>query len=306
MERNKDIHAARDRKLDNRQLEEISYRMSREIIEMTTKAGSGHPSSSLSIIDILTVLFFGGFMRYDASQPQWPDRDRFILSKGHASPGLYVALAQAGYFDPALLSTLREFGSPLEGHPVMQRLAGVEASTGSLGQGLSIGLGHLLAGRVDKRDYRVYVIIGDGEANEGQIWEAAMAAAKYKADRLTAILDFNRFQQTGPMEEVMPSMRPVVDKWKAFDWEVFEINGHDIGEISTSLKAAQEVRGKPQMIVAHTHKGKLLSPFEKEAQTRMHGATLSEEEAQTALIELEAQYEKRSLKEAGPSVTKGR
>jgi transketolase len=270
------------------ELENIAFGMSRKIIEITTKAGSGHPSSSLSAIDILTVLYFGGVMRYDPHNPNWADRDRFILSKGHAAPGLYVALAEAEFFDPNLLLTLREFGSPVEGHPVMHKLEGVEASTGSLGQGLSIGLGHALAGRLDQRDYRVYVMIGDGESNQGQIWEAAMSAAKYNVDNLTAILDFNRFQQTGPVSEVMPSLMPVIDKWRAFGWEVFEINGHDIPSIQDALDRVRQVRGKPQIIIAHTHKGKQLTPFEGDLVGRKHGVTLTEDEAKVALAELEA------------------
>lgn len=274
------------------QLQEISYRLSRDIITMTTKAQSGHPSSSLSAIDVLTVLYFGGFLRYNAQQPNWPDRDRFIMSKGHASPGLYVLMAEAGYFNRDLLPTLREFGSPLEGHPVMQSLAGVEASTGSLGQGLSIGLGHALAGKLDKRDYRVYVMIGDGESDEGQIWEAAMAAAKYKASNLTAILDFNRFQQTGPMAKVMPSLEPVVEKWRAFGWAVVEIDGHDFPQIQNAFEQVLAINDRPQMIVAHTHKGKQLTPFEKDETVRKHGVALTEEEAQVALAELEQRYGK--------------
>jgi transketolase len=269
------------------ELEEISYQLSRDIINITTKAGSGHPSSSLSAIDILTVLFFGGVMRYKPEQPNWSSRDRFILSKGHAAPGLYVTLAKAGYFDPEMLPTLRNFGSPLEGHPVMHKVAGVEASTGSLGQGLSIGLGHALAAQLDALPFRVYIMIGDGESNQGQIWEAAMTAAKYKTDNLTAILDFNRFQQTGPVEVVMPSLMPVIDKWRAFGWETVEIDGHDIHAIRDAFAQVQQVRGKPQIIIAHTDKGKLLSPFEKDDQVRKHGVTLTEEEAKTALNELD-------------------
>lgn len=274
-------------------LKEISYRLSRDIITMTTKAGSGHPSSSLSAIDVLTVLYFGGFLRYDARRPTWPERDRFLMSKGHASPGLYVVLAEAGYFNRDLLPTLREFGSPLEGHPVMQSLAGVEASTGSLGQGLSIGLGHALAGKLDGQAYRVYVMIGDGESDEGQIWEAAMGAAKYKASNLTAILDYNRYQQTGPVEQVMPSLAPVVEKWRAFGWAVYEIDGHDLNQIRSAFEQVQQVKDQPQIIVAHTFKGKQLMPFEKDDKVRKHGVTLTEEEAQIALAELDQRYSKK-------------
>lgn len=273
------------------QLRDISYRLSREIIEITTKAGSGHPSSSLSAIDILTVLYFGGVMHYDPLHPKMPDRDRFILSKGHAAPGLYVALAEAGFFDKKLLPTLREFGSPLEGHPVYGELAGVEASTGSLGQGLSMGLGHALAARVDKRNYRVYVMIGDGESDEGQIWEAAMASAKFGVENLTAILDNNRYQQTGPVSQVMPSLQPINRKWQAFDWAVFEIDGHNLEQIQDAFARAKQVRGQPQIIIAHTDKGKFLTPFTKDEKTRKHGVTLTEAEEKVALAELDQQYQ---------------
>jgi transketolase len=261
---------------------------------MTTRAGSGHPSSSLSCIDILTALYFGGVMRYDPRRPDWPDRDRFILSKGHAAPALYAVLAEAGYFDPALLGTLRQIGSPLEGHPNMRVLPGVEASTGSLGQGLSIGLGHALAGRVDGRDYRVYVMIGDGECDEGQVWEAAMAAAKYRVGGLTAIVDFNGFQQTGPVAEVMPSLEPLRGKWASFGWDVLEIQGHDLEQIPGAFEAAGGRQGagegRPRAVIAHTLKGKGLSPFEKDKVNRKHGVPLTPEEAETALAELDEMY----------------
>jgi transketolase len=273
------------------ELHEISYRLSREIIEITTKAGSGHPSSSLSMIDLVTALYFGGVLKYDPDQPEWPDRDRFILSKGHAVPGLYVALARAGYFDPMNLNTLREFGSPLEGHPVMHKVPGIEASTGSLGQGLSIGLGHALAGRLDQRDYRVYVMLGDGESDEGQVWEAAMAAAKFGLDQLTAILDHNQYQQTGPVSRVMPSLAPVAEKWKAFDWDVTEINGHNLTEIMDAFNHVRQVQGKPQIIIANTDKGKFLSPFTADKNTRKHGVTLTADEEKIALAELDQRYQ---------------
>jgi transketolase len=261
--------------------------LSRQILQMTTEAGSGHPSSSLSAIDVLTGLYFGGILRYDVERPDWKGRDRFILSKGHAAPALYAVLAEASYFDAEELSTLREIGSPLEGHPNRLALPGVEASTGSLGQGLSIGLGHALAARLDDEDYRVYVLIGDGESDEGQIWEAAMAGAKYQVDNLTAILDYNQYQQTGPVTEVMPSLEPVVDKWEAFGWDVREIDGHDMKQIITALQEVFKVKEQPQMIIAHTLKGRGLSPFANDNVNRRHGETLDEEELETALVELD-------------------
>lgn len=271
------------------ELQKISWQLSRTILEITTKAGSGHPSSSLSAIDVLVALYFGDVMRYDAERPDWPDRDRFILSKGHAAPGLYTVLAEAGYFDSHLLATLRQINSPVEGHPNMRRLAGVEASTGSLGQGLSIGLGHALAARIDKRNYRVYVMIGDGEADEGQIWEAAMTAAKYKVDNLTCILDFNQFQQTGPVAEVMPALEPLAAKWEAFGWHVGSVDGHDIEAVLRTLRTARAVKGRPQMIIAHTLKGKGLTFFE-ESENRMHGNPVPKDQLNGALEALGALY----------------
>jgi transketolase len=265
----------------------MAWKLSRQIIRMTTKAGSGHPSSSLSAIDILVTLYFGSVMCYMPEQPDWPERDRFILSKGHCAPALYAVLAEAGYFDADRLMTLREIGSGLEGHPNMRVLPGVEASTGSLGQGLSIGLGHALAARVDERPYHVYVMIGDGESDEGQVWEAAMAAAKFELDNLTAILDYNKFQQTGPVLEVMPTLEPLVDKWQSFGWDVTEMNGHRIPEIKETLQSSKRAQGQPQMIIAHTLKGRGLSPFEKNDVNRKHGVPLTAEEAEVALAELD-------------------
>lgn len=280
----------RTQELSLPELYETVYRLSEQIIRMTTKAGSGHPSSSLSAVDTLVALYFAGIMRYDPDEPGWPDRDRFIMSKGHAAPGLYAVLAAAGYFDPDKLMSLRELGSPLEGHPNMRVLPGLEASTGSLGQGLSIGLGHALAARLDGRDYRVYVMIGDGESDEGQIWEAAMGASKYEVANLTAILDYNKFQQTGPVDEVMPSLEPIIDKWEAFGWYVDEIDGHDMSQILQAFRDAQKVEGQPQMIVAHTFKGRGLTPFEKDELNRKHGKPLTPDELETAIAELRDLY----------------
>ena len=271
----------------NKELQETAWKLSRQIIRMTTKAGSGHPSSSLSVIDVLVALYFGGIMCYKPDQPDWSDRDRFVLSKGHAAPALYAVLAEAGYFAAERLMILREIGSPLEGHPNMRVLSGVEASTGSLGQGLSIGLGHALAARSNGRLYHVYVMIGDGESDEGQIWEAAMAAAKFRLGNLTAILDYNKYQQTGPVGEVMPSLEPLVDKWEAFGWDVSEINGHRFEEIQETLYATNRIQDRPQMIIAHTLKGRGLSPFQKDDVNRKHGVPLTAEEAEVALAELD-------------------
>ncbi len=269
------------------ELERIARTLRRHIIETTTKAGSGHPSSSVSMVEILTALYFGGVLRHDPEEPERPDRDRFILSKGHGCPALYAVLAERGYFPVDRLMELRVIGSPLEGHPNMRRLAGVEASTGSLGQGLSIGIGHALAARLDDRDYRTYVMVGDGEAQQGQVWEAAMTAGKYGLDNLTAILDFNRFQQTGRLEDVMPALEPLRDKWEAFGWYVLEIDGHDFNQIFAALEKVLTVKVRPQIIIARTVKGKGIRIIEEEtAGNRKHGVPLTSEEAEIALKEL--------------------
>jgi transketolase len=285
------------------ELQDTAWRLSRQILEMTTKAGSGHPSSSLSAIDILTVLYFGGMMRHNPERPDWAERDRFILSKGHGVPALYAVLAEAGYFDAKKLDTLRQLNSPLEGHPNMRVLPGIEASTGSLGQGLSIGLGHALAVRTDGRSYRVYVLIGDGESDEGQIWEAAMAAAKFKVDNLTAVLDYNKYQQTGSVNKVMPSLEPIVDKWTAFGWDVFEIDGHNVAEITLAIQAARRVNGRPQLILAHTLKGRGLSPFEQDDVNRKHGEPLDKDELQIALDELDEMHLTAAFAPLEPDLT---
>jgi transketolase len=200
------------------------------------------------------ALYFGGFLRYDPKNPTWPERDRFILSKGHAAPLLYALLAEAGYFPRDQLATLRKLGSPLEGHPNRRRLPGVEASTGSLGQGLSIGIGEALAVRLDGHPSRVFVMLGDGENDEGQVWEAAMAAHKFTLDNLVAIVDQNGYQQTGPTAEVL-DLRPLDQHWQAFGWSVQTINGNDMAAVVAAFKKATETRGQPSVIISQTKKG---------------------------------------------------
>lgn len=249
-------------------------RIRADILTSTTEAGSGHPSSSLSATEFVTALYFGGFMKHDPKNPHWPDRDRFILSKGHAAPVLYAALAEAGYFPKAELMTLRKLGSPLEGHPNMKRLGGAEASTGSLGQGLSIGVGHALAARVDKKPYHVYVMTGDGEIGEGQVWEAAASAAKFKLDNLTCIVDRNHFQQTGAAEDVL-NMDPIDGKFTAFGWHTQVVNGNDMGEVVKALERARAFKGQPTCIVSLTHKGQGILPLlEKLGDVNFHGKPL--------------------------------
>jgi transketolase len=258
----------------------------RHIVKATTAAGSGHPSSSLSLVELVTVLYFGGVLRYDPARPQEPRRDRFILSKGHAAPGLYAVLAEAGYFPPAQLTDLRKLGSPLEGHPNMCRLPGVEASTGSLGQGLSMGVGHALAVRLDGYDSRVYVLVGDGECEEGQVWEAAMYAGNHGLDNLTLIVDRNGYQQTGAVDRIQP-LDPLDRKLDAFGFETTVIDGHSLQAVADAYAWARSVEGRPQAIVAHTIKGKGVSLLEAK-QGGWHGKPIPPEEEAKALEEIGA------------------
>lgn len=238
------------------------------------------------MVEILATLYFGGVLRYDPSDPHNPTRDRFILSKGHGAPGLYAALAEAGYFPTSDLPSLRQLGSPLEGHPNMNRLPGVEASTGSLGQGLSIGVGHALAARIDGHDFRVYVMVGDGETGEGQVWEALMFAGNAGLDNLTLIFDRNGNQQTGPVAEVQP-LEPLEDKVRAFGWEVRTIDGHSLDAVADAFEWARSVNGKPQAIVAKTVKGKGVSLLEA-GQDKWHGKPIPGDEEAKALQEIGA------------------
>ncbi|HEY9857772.1 MAG TPA: transketolase [Stenomitos sp.] len=256
----------------------------RHIITSTRDGKSGHPGTSLSCADLLVALYFG-HMRHDPQHPHWAGRDRFVLSKGHGAPALYSVLAEAGYFDPAELSTLRRIDSRLQGHPDMHKLPGVEASTGSLGHGLAIANGMALSLRLDQSDSRVYALLGDGECQEGEVWEAAMAAAHYKTGHLTAIIDRNRLQIDGSTEDVM-ALGDVGDKFRSFGWNVIVIDGHDMAAILGALKAAHETPaiGQPTCIVANTTKGKGVSFMENVV--KWHGTAPSPEEAEIALKEL--------------------
>jgi len=269
---------------DTAALEARAREFRKTILQVITKAGSGHPGGSLSMIDVVTALYFH-HMRHDPKNPQWPDRDRFVLSKGHACPAWYVVLAACGYFDPAHLWTLREVGSLLQGHPDMTRTPGVDISTGSLGLGFGAGIGMALAGKRDGKSYRTYVVLGDGEMQEGSIWEGAMFAAHYGLDNLTAIVDRNGLQQTGRTEERI-RVDPLADKWRAFTWDVHEIDGHDMRAIVSALDRAARVVGRPQAIVARTVKGKGVSFLE--GVVGFHGKALSQAELTQALAELDA------------------
>ena len=254
------------------------------IIEEVFSAKSGHPGGSLSCTDIFTVLYFDE-MRVDVKNPAWADRDRFVLSKGHCAPALYATLAVKGFFPEKDLYTFRNIDSYLEGHPSMRYVPGVDMSTGSLGQGISAAVGMALAGKIDKKDYRVYSILGDGELEEGQVWEAAMAGAHYKLDNLTAFIDYNGLQIDGNITDVM-NPEPIADKFAAFGWNVICIDGHDLEQIKDAIEQAKTVKGKPTAVVCRTVKGKGVSFMEN--QYSWHGTAPNQEQRDQAIAELDA------------------
>ena len=264
------------------ELKRVANTLRQDIISMLVTSKSGHPGGSLSAAEIVTTLFFHE-MRIKPQEPRWADRDRFVLSKGHAAPVLYAALAEQGFFPKEELQGLRQTGHMLQGHPDMKKTPGVDMSTGSLGQGLSAANGMALAGKLDGKDYRVYALLGDGEMAEGQIWEAAMAAAHYKLDNVTAILDFNGLQIDGPTDSVMCST-PLAEKWRAFCWHVIEVDGHDIDALLAAFAEARQVKGRPSIIIAKTVKGKGVSFMENQA--GWHGNAPSVEQGEQALKEL--------------------
>ena len=261
---------------------EKACQLRREIIETIHNAGSGHPGGSLSVIDLLTVLYYG-MMNIDGSNPKDENRDRLVLSKGHVAPALYCVLADKGFFDRKELKTLRKPGSILQGHPDMKKTPGIEISTGSLGQGLSAANGMALAPRIDHRDYKVYAILGDGELQEGQIWEAAMTAAHYKLNNLIAIVDFNGLQLDGHIAEIM-GIEPLDEKFRAFGWNTMVIDGHNYEEIYHAVALAKKSKEKPTVIIAKTIKGKAVSFMEDRCEWHGHG--ISKEQAAQALAEL--------------------
>jgi transketolase len=263
-------------------LRDIARQLRRDILVMTTEARSGHPGGSLSAVEILTALYFD-LMNIDPKDPRWPERDRFVLSKGHAAPVLYAALAERGFFERDALMRLRKIGSMLQGHPDMLKTPGVDASTGSLGQGLSFACGLALGARLAPRSYRVWALVGDGESEEGQIWEAAMFAAHYGLDNLTVFQDWNGLQIDGPCDKVL-SPYPLDEKWRAFGWEVAVIDGHDFAQIFQAADAAARTRGRPSVIIAKTVKGKGVSFMENQA--GWHGKAASPEQLAVALAEI--------------------
>ncbi len=269
------------------ELEQRATQMRKDIVAMIAKAGSGHPGGSLSSVEIMMALYFGGVMNHDPANPDDPNRDRFILAKGHAAPVLYTTLAHAGYFAREELMTLRQLGSRLQGHPDSNLLPGVEVSTGSLGQGLSVAAGAASGLKLDQSEATVFTLLGDGECEEGQVWEAAMYAAHYGLDNLVAIVDRNGLQIEGKTEDVMDPSN-LREKFKAFRWDVHEVDGHDVAALIDVLNKAKAAHtGKPQVVIARTVKGKGVSFMENQA--GWHGKAPNDEQTKAALEELDAQ-----------------
>jgi transketolase len=265
------------------ELKEMARKLRRHVITMTATAGSGHPGGSLSAADIITALYFR-VLHHSPKNPQWSDRDRFILSKGHAAPILYAVLAETGYFPVPELATLRKLDSRLQGHADRKFTPGVEMSAGSLGMGLSFAIGVALAARLDSKTYWTYVLLSDGECEEGQTWEAALSAAQFKLDNLTAIVDCNGMQLSGWTRDIM-NLEPFTRKWQAFGWHTIDIDGHDFDQILSACQRAGKIKGKPTVIIARTIKGKGVSFMENNA--AFHGKAPTREEAERALKELE-------------------
>src|SRR5579862_5022997 len=267
---------------DPAELAAITKRMRRELIEMITEAKSGHPVGSLSATDIIVTLYYD-VMRHDPKNPKWADRDRFILSKGHCCPILYAVMAEFGYGPKDQLNSLRKLGSVYQGHPDVRFLPALEASTGSLGEGLSLAIGMGMAAALDGSPSRTYVVLGDGEIQEGQIWEAAMFAPFHLLDNVVAIVDYNRIQLDGFVKDIM-DLEPLVEKWRSFGWHTIEVDGHDIPALQKAFSEAEAVKGKPTAIIAHTIKGKGVSFMENNP--KFHGTAPTREEAARALAEL--------------------
>jgi transketolase len=264
------------------ELAAISKQIRRHIVEMTGAARSGHPGGSLSAVEIVTVLYWD-VMRHDPSNPKWPGRDRFILSKGHAAPVLYAAMAECGYTPVESLKTLRKLGSIYQGHPDVRFIPALEASTGSLGEGLSVAIGMGMAARLDNADWRSYVMLGDGEIQEGQIWEAAMFASFHKIDNICAIVDYNKIQLDGFVKDIL-DLEPLADKWRSFGWHVIQLDGHDIPAVQRAFAEAAATKGKPTVLIANTVKGQGVSFMANNP--KFHGVAPTKEEVELALKEL--------------------
>jgi len=265
------------------ELRAIAKGIRRHVIEMITEAKSGHPGGSLSVTDIIVTLFFD-VMRHDPANPKWKDRDRFILSKGHCCPALYAVMAECGYTPVSELNTLRKLGSIYQGHPDVRFIPALEASTGSLGQGVSLALGMGLAAKLDSSPARIYSVLGDGECQEGQIWEGAMFGGFHKVDNVVVIVDYNRIQLDGFVKDIM-DLEPFIAKWQSFEWHTIEVDGHSIGALQKAFHEAAQVKGKPVAIIAHTIKGKGVSFMENNP--KFHGTAPTKEEAAAALKELQ-------------------
>ncbi len=268
--------------MDVDRLKEVARLVRGDVIEMLARAGSGHPGGSLSVVEVLITLYYE-IMHHDPRNPFDDDRDRFVLSKGHAVPSLYAILSRLGYFERKDLWNLRKCGSWVQGHPFAVDSPGIDATSGSLGQGLSFSNGLALRAKLDKKQYRVYCVIGDGETNEGQIWEAAMTSARYNLDNLCCVLDFNQLQIDGEVREIKNPL-PFPEKWKAFGWNVLEADGHSFEELKAAFNKAKALKGKPTIIIAHTIKGKGVSFMERKLE--WHGKPPKREEANKALREL--------------------
>lgn len=271
-----------NKKLSADELRKMAVNVRKDIVEMIARVNSGHPGGSLSAADLVTALYFN-VLNHDPKNPHWEDRDRFILSKGHACPVLYSCMARTGYFPHEELKTLRQINSRIQGHPEVRKLPGIEASTGSLGQGLSIGVGLAEGAKLQGKTYRSYVLTGDGELDEGQIWEAALYAGNKQVDNLVAIVDSNKQQLDGWVKDIMP-LTPLGDKWRSFGWEVIEIDGHDMEAILDAFNKAENTKGKPTVIIANTTKGKGVSYMEDNLE--FHGAAPNKEQLEQALKEL--------------------
>lgn len=271
-----------NRQLSINELKEKAIQIRLDIIDMIHTANAGHPGGSLSAADIVTALYFR-VMRINPAEPRWPDRDRFILSKGHACPVWYSALANRGFFDRSHLKTLRKLDSILQGHADMKKTPGVDMTVGSLGQGICAAVGMALSARVLQKDFHVWTVVGDGECQEGSVWEAAMSAPKWSLDNLTVIVDKNRIQNDTFVKAVMP-VDPLPEKWRAFNWNVLEIDGHDMEQIVHAMETALSVKGQPTVIIAHTIKGKGVSFMEN--QPEWHGKAPNDEQTQKAELEI--------------------
>ena len=271
--------------MELQELKQMAKTVRSDIVRMTNKAGSGHPGGSLSATDLLVGLYFGGIMKMDPSDPSWQGRDRFIISKGHVAPVLYSALARKGFFPVSELDTLRQFGSTLQGHPHMSATKGLDCSSGSLGQGLSIANGLAIAFKKQNMDNRCYCLLGDGELQEGQIWEAVMTAAQHHLDNLCAIVDYNHVQLDGTVEEIK-SLGDLCEKFHSFGWNVIELDGHDMEQVIQAYRMAQAYKGKPSVLIANTVKGKGVSFMENRCE--WHGKAPSDEELKKALEEIRA------------------